>query len=59
MSIDLRCKHGRMVRELTAAHGLGLDRESRFPPVLFSAPLGLYPFLVELRFGRKSRAGVR
>ncbi len=59
MSIDLRCKHGRMVRELTAAHGLGLDRESRFPPAPFSAPLGLYPFLVELRSGRKSRAGVR
>ena len=59
MSIDQRFKHGRKVRELTAAHGIGLDRESRFPTALFSAPLGLYPFLVELRSGRKSRAGVR
>ena len=57
MSIDLRCKHGRMVRELAAAHGLMLDRESRFPPALLSAPLGLYAFLVELRSGRKPRAG--
>lgn len=59
MSIDLRCKHGRMVRELAAAHGLMLDRESRFPPVSFSALPAYIPFWWNCVPGASRERGVR